>query len=67
MKNLTASQCAFITALSQGKAPTRQPRNRTAICLERLGLVRWALLVGWTLTPDGIQYSKTLTNQGGTK
>lgn len=55
MKNLTSAQRIFIEALAKNQAPTRSPNNRTARSLERMELVKWAILVGWTLTAKGVR------------
>ena len=53
MSKLTTAQKAFIAAIQAGKIPSRRPNDRTGIALEKMGLARYATMVGWIATAAG--------------
>lgn len=53
MTELTTAQKAFIAALQAGKTPSLSPGDRTGKALERMGLARYAIMVGWIATAAG--------------
>lgn len=53
MAKLTTKQKAFIAALQAGKTPSRNPGDRTGKALEKMGMVRYAVMVGWIATAAG--------------
>lgn len=53
MIELTTAQKAFIAELQAGKIPSRRPNDRTGVALEKMGLARYAIMVGWIATAAG--------------
>ncbi len=50
---LSQSQKVFLANLAQGNYVTRAVTNKTAQSLKKLGLIRYAMMVGWKLTEEG--------------
>ncbi len=57
MGKLTTAQQRLINSLSEGKK-VKSPYSKTANALRQLGLVKYAMFVGWFLTPMGTTYVK---------
>ncbi|UGS47091.1 hypothetical protein JMT66_05270 [Kosakonia cowanii] len=50
---LTNAQKKFIQTSQSGKTPSRNFNDRTARALANLGLVKFAVMVGWIATKEG--------------
>ena len=50
---LTTAQKKFIQALQSGKTPSRDVNDKTGKALANLGLVKFAVMVGWIATKEG--------------
>ena len=55
MSKLSEAQKKFIASLQSGKTPSRKPNDKTGKSLEKLGLVKFAIMVGWVATAAGFQ------------
>ncbi|MCL9644985.1 hypothetical protein L2090_21210 [Rahnella victoriana] len=53
MKKLSAAQSNFMAALQAGKSASRDISNSTGKSLQCSGLVKFVVMVGWVLTPEG--------------
>lgn len=66
MEKLTVSQQKFLDEMAKPKSRERNPHHRVANALHKKGLVAFAFLVGWFVTPAGMAYvssSKGVTNE----
>lgn len=50
---LSGVQLKFLRALQQGKTPSRNVRDKTGVSLQKQGLVKFYVIAGWALTPEG--------------
>ncbi|EMQ4303652.1 hypothetical protein WG886_004358 [Yersinia enterocolitica] len=53
MKKLSAAQSKFMAALQTGESASRDISNATGKSLQRCGLVKFVVMVGWVLTYEG--------------
>lgn len=50
---LSIAQMNFLRSLRAGKTPSRNVRDKTGVSLQKQGLVKFYVIVGWALTPEG--------------